>query len=240
MLHTIQKNGLLASLPPHELGLLAFGMKEAEFQSGVTLQEAGEAIDRIYFPHDGLVSLQVATRDGGCVEVGIVGREGAVGLIRGHDRPLASTRAVVHIGGRFSVVPGEKFERACQESPVLRDMLLRESERLCMQAQQIAACNAGHSTEARLARWLLQRTDLIGEDGGIPATQEFLAQIFCVRRTTITLIAHEMQTAGLIKYRRGLVRVLDREGLRERSCECYEAVSPRLPYIEEAPASISG
>jgi CRP-like cAMP-binding protein len=239
MLHTIHSNGLLASLPPHELGLLAFGMKEAEFQSGATLQEQGEAIDRIYFPHDALVSLQVVTGDGTGIETGIVTSDGAVGLPRGHSRQPAYTRAVVHIGGRFSVVTAEKFERACQESPILRDMLLRESESQCRQAQQIAACNAAHSTEARLARWLLQRTELMATDT-IPATQEFLAQIFCVRRTTITLIAHEMQAAGLIKYRRGLVRVLDREGLRERSCECYEAVSPRLPYIEEAPASISG
>jgi CRP-like cAMP-binding protein len=239
LMQTIQKNSLLAALPPHEMALLAFGLKEAEFQSGVTLQEAGEPIDRIYFPHNGLVSLQVVTGDGGSVETGIVSREGAVGLPRGHGRELAFTRAVVHVGGRFSVIPGEKFERACEESAILREILLRESERLCMQAQQIAACNASHGTEARLARWLLQRTDLIGEDG-IPATQEFLAQIFCVRRTTITLIAHEMQAAGLIKYRRGLVRILDREGLRERSCECYEAVRPRVPYIAEAPASISG
>jgi CRP-like cAMP-binding protein len=236
-MHTIQKNGLLASLPPHELGLLGFGLKEAEFQSGVTLHEAGEPIERVYLPHDGLVSLQVVTADGGSVEAGVIGREGGVGLQRGHGLQPAFTRALVHIGGRFSVIPGEKFEHACQESGVLRDMLLRESERLCVQAQQIAACNASHGTEARLARWLLQRSDLVGT-GAIPATQEFLAQIFCVRRTTVTLIAHQMQSAGLIRYRRGLVQVLDREGLRERSCECYGAMRPQLPHVEAAPESV--
>jgi CRP-like cAMP-binding protein len=231
------KNGLLAALPQHDLGLLAFGLKDVEYQAGVSLQEAGEPIERVYFPQDGLVSLQVVTGDGGSVETGTIGREGGVGLQRGHGRQTAFTRAVVHVGGRFSVVSGERFERACQESPALREMLLRESERLCMQAQQIAACNASHGTEARLARWLLQRADLAGADG-IPATQEMLAQVFCVRRTTITLIAHEMQSAGLIRYRRGTVRVLDREGLRERSCECYAAMGPQETYIAAAPESV--
>src|SRR5690242_1696760 len=98
--HLIQKNSLLSGLPAHEMGLLAFGMKDVELQSGVTLQEAGETIDRVYFPQDGVVSLQVTARDGSAVETGVVGREGGIGLARGAGRNTAFTRAVVHIGGR--------------------------------------------------------------------------------------------------------------------------------------------
>ena len=233
MIKTAQ-NELLASLPPREAATLARGLKEVEFQPGATLQESGEPIERVFFPCGGVVSLQVVGKDGSSVETGMIGNDGAIGLQRGLGRRKAFTRAVVHAGGRLAVISGENFERACSESAALRDMLLRYTEHLCMQAQQIAACNASHGTEARLARWLLQCSDRIGGDT-IPATQEFLAQIFSVRRTTITLIAHQMQGAGVIKYRRGVVRINDREKLEQSACECYRALRGQAPRMEIEP-----
>jgi CRP-like cAMP-binding protein len=227
------QNALLAALPARDVAMLGFALKHVELHPGVTVQEAGEPVERVYFPEEGLVSLQVVGRDGSCVEAGTVGSDGGVGLERGLGRRQAFTRAVVQIGGRFAVLPGERFERACQESPALRELLLRHSDQLCRQAQQIAACNASHTTEARLARWLLQRHDVVAGQG-IPATQELLAQIFCVRRTTVTLIAHEMQNAGVIRYRRGMVHVVDRAALQEKACECYTALRPRPAQPEAA------
>ena len=228
------QNELLAALPQHEAAMLGLSLKEREFQSGVTLQEAGEAIERVFFPYSGVVSLQVVGKDGSSVETGMTGSDGAIGLQRGLGRRKAFTRAVVHMGGRFAVISGEQFERACSERPALRDMLLRYTERLCLQAQQIAACNASHSTEARLARWLLQCSDRLGNPT-IPATQEFLAQIFSVRRTTITLIAHEMQGAGVIRYRRGIIQITDREKLQQAACECYDVMRSKAQGTDVEP-----
>jgi len=223
LMQTVRRNRILAMLPAGEAESLAAIMGHGEVRSGTILQEAGEPVERVYFPQSGVVSLQVMTQNGNSIETGVVGNDGAVGPSRGFGKRPSFTRAVVHVGGYFPFIPGDALAQALEKNASLRDVLLGYGDFLTMQAQQLAACNACHGTEARFARWLLQRSDQL-ESENIPATQDFIAQIFGVRRTTITVVAHEMQTAGVIRYRRGAVQIADRGRLERLACECYGTI----------------
>jgi CRP-like cAMP-binding protein len=175
----------------------------------------------------------VLGRDGGAIETATVGREGAVGLHGGLGGRRSFTRATTQIGGRFSTIPAGRFEQVANGSAAVRDLVLRYTEVLLAEAQQITACAAMHEAKARLCRWLLQCADRIGHDE-LPLIQEFLAQMLGVRRTTVSLLAQGLQVRGLITYRRGRIVLLDRKGLKECACECYDimrhrSVAWRLP-----------
>ena len=131
------------------------------------------------------------------------------------------TRATTQIGGRFSTIRAGRFEHIANGSVPVRDLIQRYTEVLLAEAQQIGACNATHDTRARLCRWLLQCADRTGRDE-LQLIQEFLAQMVGVRRTTVTLLAQSLQVRGLIRYRRGRIVLLDRKGLEECACECYD------------------
>ncbi len=181
----------------------------------------GDPIDQVYFPHTGLISLLVATGEGDMVETSSVGCEGAVGLQCGLGFRLSFTRTTVQIAGKFSVISASRFEQAVSRGQALRDMIFRYTETLWAEAQQTAACNAIHDGSSRLCRWLLQSADRIGSDQ-LPLTQEFLAEMLGVRRTTVTLLAQELQKRGVLKYSRGKISILDRPALEACACECYE------------------
>jgi CRP-like cAMP-binding protein len=156
---------------------------------------------------------------------------GAVGLHGGLGRRRAFTRTIVQVSGTFSHIAAEDFAQVVSEGPEIKDIITRYTEVLWVEAQQIAACNTLHSAEARLARWLLQTQDRIRSEA-IPLTQEFLSQMLGVRRTTVTLVARAFQKAGLIRYSRGHIVVLDRQGLEEAACECYRIIQHEtLPKI---------
>jgi CRP-like cAMP-binding protein len=174
----------------------------------------------------------VLDRNGGAIETATVGREGAVGLHGGLGGRRSFTRATTQIGGRFSAVRAGRFEHIANGSAPVRDLILRYTEVLLAEAQQISACNAMHSGGARLCRWLLQCADRTSRDE-LPLTQESLAQLLGIRRTTVTLLAQALQVRGLISYRRGHIVLLDRKGLEESACECYgimrhEKLAPAL------------
>jgi CRP-like cAMP-binding protein len=140
-------------------------------------------------------------------------------------RRRAFTRAVIQIAGIISQVSAEAFERATLQSEGIKEIITKYTEILWVEAQQIAACNASHDAPARLARWLLQTQDrLQPKIPTIALTQEFLAQMLGTRRTTVTLVARALQTAGLIQYRRGKIEIIDRPGLEEVACECYRII----------------
>jgi len=214
-------NRLLAALPPDTLALLDRDLRQVSLQQGAILLEPGDPLEDIYFPQTGLISLLVIGRDGGAIETATVGREGAVGLHGGLGGRRSFTRATTQIGGRFSTIRAGRFEHIANGSAYVRDLILRYTEVLLAEAQQIGACNAMHAARARLCRWLLQCADRTGRNE-LPLIQEFLAQMVGVRRTTVTLLAQEMQVRGLIKYRRGRIVLLDRKGLEECACECYD------------------
>jgi CRP-like cAMP-binding protein len=208
-------------LPADTLALLGRDLKQVSFQQGAILLEPGDPVENIYFPLTGLISVLVLGKNGRALETATVGREGAVGLHGGLGGRRSFTRAITQIGGRFSTIRAGRFEHIANGSAPVRDLILRYSEVLLAEAQQIAACNAMHEAKARLCRWLLQCADRTGRDE-LSLTQEYLAQMLGVRRTTVTLLAKSMQVRGLIRYRRGRIVLLDRKGLEACACECYD------------------
>jgi CRP-like cAMP-binding protein len=216
-------NRLLASLSDEAFALLEPDLRQLTLPQGVVCYGAGEPIDQVYFPHTGMISLLVTTGDGDMVETASTGREGAVGLHCGFGPRLSFTRATVQIPGRFSTIAAARFEHAVSRSAVLGDLVLRYTEMVWAEAQQNAACNAIHDGSSRLCRWLLQCADRTGSEQ-LLLTQEFLAEMLGVRRTTVTLLAQELQKRGILRYSRGRITILDRAALESCACECYGAV----------------
>jgi CRP-like cAMP-binding protein len=218
-----RENRLLATLSQETLALLEPELKETSAAQGVVFLEPGDSIDRVYFPQSGMISLLVIGREGEMVEVSTVGREGALGLHRGLGGGLSFTRAMVQISGRFSTIAAHTFERISLGSASLQDMIAGYTEMRLAGAQQLVACNAIHDASSRLCRWLLQCADHI-DSPQLPLTQEYLAQMLGVRRTTVTLLAQELQKRGAVKYSRGKMTILNRKMLKDGSCECYEVM----------------
>jgi CRP-like cAMP-binding protein len=217
---THESNGLLAGLPPETLAAMAENLQQQTINQGQVLYEPGDKIDNAYFPQSGMISLLIATEAGNSVEAASIGREGGFGLRNGVGERRSFTRAVAQIGGKFSVLATKHLAHCSQHYTGFRDMVEGYAELRVAEAQQFAACNAAHDGSSRLARWLLQCADRTGSDV-VPLTQEFLAQMLGIRRTTVTLMAQELQRLKLIKYSRGRISILDRAGLKARACECY-------------------
>ena len=216
-------NRLLASLPPADLELLRPHLKPIELVHETVLFATGDTLQRAYFPHSGVISLVINLADGQMIEAAMVGRDSLVGGAAGLDGKVALNTGIVQVAGAASVLDVEMLSKVAQKSAALRTTLMRHEQILLAQAQQSAACNASHTIEARLARWLLWTRDLAGSDA-LGLTQEFVAQMLGVRRTSVSLVANTLQTAGLIRYRRGRIEITDLESLRAASCECYRRV----------------
>jgi CRP-like cAMP-binding protein len=201
-----------------------------DLSQGKILFEAGDAIDQVYFPHKGIVSIVAELTTGEMIETAMIGNEGVVGGLSALDSKISIGSAIVQIAGGASVVDVGHVHQLAEQSIGFRATLIKHEQVLLAQSQQSAACNATHTIEARLSRWLLRCRDLTSSDD-LPLTQEFIAQMLGVRRTSVSIVANTLQQAGLIKYKRGHIRVLDLEGLRESACECYasvKSVSDRL------------
>jgi CRP-like cAMP-binding protein len=220
------RNRLLGVLPPADFTLLDPHLKSEYFKQGVTFQETGDPIERVYFPNSGMISLLAVMRDGSGIEIATIGREGAVGVMAGFGSSHCASRAVMQVAGDVSHIAAAKFRAVVESSTALRDLVVRYNDVQMTLVQQTAGCNALHHVEKRLCRWLLQTRDRCDSDE-IPLTQEFLSQMLGVQRTSVTLIARALQEAGLIRYRRGRIDIIDREGLERKSCECYETVRLR-------------
>jgi CRP-like cAMP-binding protein len=213
-------NRLLACLPQSDRDVLSAHLSIEELAPRQILHNTGERFSAVYFPHEGIVSLVVDLSTGETIEAGTVGRDGVIGGAAAFVGAFALNRAVVQVGGLASVIHPDDLCRFTDRNPTLRTKLFLYQDFLLAQAQQCAACNASHPVERRLARWLLRCRDLAGRDD-IRLTQEFLAEMLGVRRSSVSLVANTMQSAGLIKYRRGQIRLLDIEALRKSACECY-------------------
>ena len=217
-----QQNHVLAALPQEELEALKPHLRHDELKHGDVIARRHQRVERVYFPTAGIISLVVDLGDGDTIETGMVGRDGAFGAGPALDGKLQLNTALVQVGGEGYVADVEAVRALTERNGTLRSALIRHEQVMLAQAQQSAACNASHSVEARMCRWLLRMRDLAGDE--LPLTQEFLAQMMGVRRTSVSIIANGLQRAGLISYRRGRVRIVNVEGVRESACECYEAV----------------
>lgn len=216
-------NAFLASLTQEDFSALQPHMRQLALPQQAVLFRAGEPITTVVMPHTGIVSLVVDLSNGDSVECAMVGRDGIVGGSYAADGGTSFCTAIVQASMTASVVdPAWLLEQADKSNP-LRAALHRYQLLIQIQAQQAAACNAAHLLEARLARWLLRCRDLL-QSADMSLTQEYIAQMLGVRRTTVTITAQALQTAGLIRYSRGRIHILNVEGLRDAACECYDAV----------------
>ena len=218
----IVKNRILRQLSADELKSVQPWLTWVELQPNVVLHEPGTAIEHIYFPLGGMISLLVVMQTGEAIETGIVGAEGLFGgdaPINGHLSPQATVQLV----GAALTMPKAQFVDAYHAHARLRNLVNRYQAILLMQARQNAACHALHSVRGRLCRWLLQSQDMIGS-ATFTLTQEFLSHMLGVRRNTVSIEAHALQQAGLIRYARGHISILDRDGIEDCACECYSAI----------------
>ena len=217
------KNILLSLLSTSDLKRLEPYLKPTHFEQHPVLFEADEQIRHVYFPTGGVVSLVVTLSTGETVEVAMVGLDGVVGAAAALDGKVALSRGIVQLGGEIVVCDIEALKSTALQSPKLLALLIRHEQTVYAQAQQSAACFATHQVAARLSRWLLRARDLSGSDT-LSFTQEYLAQMLGVRRTSVTVVAHTLQAAGLIKYARGKIQILNTEALQDSACECYATV----------------
>jgi CRP-like cAMP-binding protein len=218
-----RRNRLLGILSAEDFASLVPHLKDVRFEQGLTLQEAGDPIEQVYFPHNGMISLLAVMRDGNGIETATIGREGAVGVMAGLGSLRSASRAVMQVAGNVSQVSSARFRTIVAQSVAMRNLVVRYNDVQMALVQRTAGCNALHHVEQRLCRWLLQTRDRCESDA-IPLTQEFLSEMLGVQRTSVTQTARALQEAGLIKYRRGRIDIIDREGLEKKSCECYETV----------------
>jgi CRP-like cAMP-binding protein len=216
-------NLLLASLSAADLKLLEPHLRPLEFQQHRILFEAGQSVSAVYFPYDAIISLVVTLSTGELIEAAMVGRDGVIGAAAALDGKISLSRAVVQITGRGLSCDVDVLKHAARQSETLHSLLIRHEQVVYAQAQQSAACNAMHTIEERLARWLLRARDLSLSDR-LPFTQEFLAEMLGVRRTSVSTVAHMLQQAGFLKYARGRIEIIDPRGLEESACECYFSV----------------
>src|SRR5262245_38211276 len=229
-----RENRLLAALDPTDYTLVSPHMSTACFARGAILQEQEAPVTHVYFPLSGLVSLVSVMGDGQEIETALIGRDGAVGAFVGLGSPNALTRATVQIPATCAVITASHFRAAVSQSERIRDLNLSFKEALLGQVQQTGACNALHAVEARFARWLLQALDLTDERE-LALTQDSIAKMLGVRRTSLTLVANRLQADGLIRYRRGHIVVLNRVGLEDVACECYRTIRRRTDNVALAP-----
>ena len=217
------QNQLLHSLSPSDLALLLPHLKPAYFKLRDVLFEAGDAVHTSYFPLTSIISLVVGLVDGETVEAAMVGRDGVVSASAALDGKISLTKGVVQLSGDMMMCDASALKTAAMQSGTLLSLLIRHEQTLFAQASQSTACMANHDVQSRLCRWLLRARDLGGTDT-LVFTQEYLAEMLGVRRTSVTQVALTLQQAGMLKYRRGKIQLLDIEALQDSTCECYAAV----------------
>jgi CRP-like cAMP-binding protein len=224
-------NRLLAALPVPEYARLAPSLETLPLKLKEWIHKPGEAIRDVYFPGGGFCSVLTVLEDGTMVEVATIGREGAVGMSAMFDGTSSRSLAMVQAASDTCYrMPIEAFRREMDQRAVFYDLLTRYTQALVGLIMQSTACNAVHTVDQRLARWLLMAHDRIGTVS-FPLTQEFVAMMLGVARPTVTIVAGTLQRAGLITYQRGQVTVLDRSRLEAASCECYRTATGLLNSV---------
>lgn len=221
------RNELLRGLPADERKLLFSRLEPVSLKIHDVLHEAGATLKFGYFPTSGIVSILSVLKDGKSVEVGLVGREGFVGLPLAVGFRSSPTRAICQASGGGFRIGASDLAQVLPRCPKLEKGLDRYALSLGMQASQVAACNGLHDVDGRLARWMLMCHDRLDMDS-VPITQEFLSQMLGIRRASVTVASGILQKAGLIASRRGEVSILDRKGLENRSCECYGIINRQI------------
>ena len=229
-------NRLLAALDasaPLEAAWLAPQLEPVTLDLGQVIAEPGGSFSHLYFPGTSVLSVISRMKDGGAAEVGTVGNEGMAGVLVLLDADANVNETVTQIPGTATRVAVDGFVEGLESRPVLRRLLHRYTAAYLTQVAQTAACNRLHGIEARCARWLLMTHDRVNEASRFPLTQEYLAIMLGVRRSGVSVAAGALRDAGLIRYSRGAIRVLDRAGLEAAACECYGIVRRHFDQLFE-------
>jgi CRP-like cAMP-binding protein len=223
------RNRLLLALPSRNLKLLMPELEHILCQRGQILMDADSSLDHVYFPDSGVVSVVAVYADGSVIEMATIGREGCTGMQAFFGAKTSSVRLLVQIPGSAARMSRAAFVRAMESMPSFRNLMSAYIHAFLEQVLVSVACNGAHSLKQRLARWLLMMRDRSDADT-LPITQGLLAEMLGVQRPTVTNSARELEDAGLIERRRRQVAILDRQGLAEQSCECYQLVRTRLAF----------
>ena len=189
-----------------------------EIRHQEVLAETHQRIEKVYFPHSGIISCVVELVGGGAIETGMIGNDGEFGASQALDDKVSLNHVVMQVTGKASVISSDRIRVVANELPAFRGLLIKYEQFFVSQVQQTAACNAVHSIQARTCKWLLRMHELAGPD--LELTQEFLAQMMGVRRTSVTEVAGDLQKSGMITYRRGHIHIVDLEQVRAWACEC--------------------
>src|SRR5262249_33410654 len=233
----IGRNRLLAALPAADFALLAPHLVEVSLDAGTLLQEQGQPVKRVHFPHSGIISLLGILPEGHAVDTATIGREGAIGLSAGLGSRIGSSRAVVQLPLRAAQVAPARLAEVAGESRAVRDMIVRYNDILFAQVQQAVACNTVHHVQEPLCRWLLQVHDRIDGDT-VPFTQEFLSGLLGVQRTTVTAICRRLQEERVLDVRRGRIRIHDFAALERKACACYRIMRKLTDQIGASPPRV--
>jgi CRP-like cAMP-binding protein len=218
------RNRILAAIPAAEFALVAEHLTRVELALGESLHRAGEKIINVFFVESGFISALTMLSDGQPLEIGLIGAEGLAGVsvILGATNSYSET--MCQTGGGAFRMPADALKDVASRAPHLHDLLLRYTHVFHVQVAQTAACNAHHDLGQRLARWLLAAHDR-SNVAELSLTQDLIAVMLGVRRSTVSIAAGILQKAGIIRYHHGKITVVDRVGLESAACECYEAVA---------------
>jgi len=216
-------NHILDALPDEERERLFPHLSFVSMPLGKVLYESGESLKHIYFPTDSIVSLLYVMKDGASAEIAVVGNEGAIGVALFMGGETTPSRAIVQSAGSAFRLEGKRLKQEFNRHGQMLHVLLRYTQSLITQMAQTAVCNRHHSVNQQLCRWLLLSLDRL-RSNELKMTQELIANMLGVRREGVTAAAGELQKAGVIRYSRGKITVLDRAKLEQLSCECYSVV----------------
>ena len=229
-------NRLLGAMEADSRARIEPHLEPIELKLGAVVCEAAGLLKHAYFPQGNVLSLLTVLENGSAIETANIGREGAFGLFAAMYSRVSFNRCLVQFEGGMVRCPIELLQLEFRQSEHVRDLFVSYSETLLSQVQQTVACNAMHTTEERICRWLLMMYDR-AEGKALPYTHEFLSHMLGSNRKSVTLAAQSLQTAGLISYHRGKIQVVDRPGLEKASCECYAIVKERFDAFLTPPST---
>ena len=223
------RNRLLLALPSRNLKRLMPDLEHIRCQRADVLMNADSSLDHLFFPDSGVVSVLAVYANGVVIEMATIGREGCTGVQAAFGAKRSSVQLLVQIPGSAAKIPRAAFMRAMESMPPFRNLMYAYIQAFLEQVMVSVACNGAHNLKQRLARWLLMMRDR-NDDDALPITQDLLAEMLGVQRPSITNAARELERAGLIARGRRQVTILDRKGLAQESCECYQLVRARLAF----------
>jgi CRP-like cAMP-binding protein len=231
-----RSNRLLGAMEASSRERIDLKLQTIDLKLGDVVCEAGGLLTHVYFPEGAVLSLLTVLENGSAIETANIGREGAFGLFAAMYSRVSFNRSLIQLEGSMVRCPIEVLRSEFERSAHMRDLLVSYSETLLSQVQQTVACNAMHTTEEKMCRWLLMMHDR-AEGEVLAYTHEFLSSMLGANRKSVTLAAQSMQSAGLIRYHRGKIQIIDRPGLEKASCECYAIVKERFDAFLRPPST---